>query len=86
MTEIRVTPGVEGYELRLRGDDSHVFRQLVGSLKGLIPAFARRYDSHGGCWRVKAEAVSDLEEWLDRAQRRYNVMVSYEPPEGDGPW
>ena len=80
MTEIRVSASEDGYELRLRGDDSEVFRQLVGGLKRQVPAFARRYDSNGRCWRVKAEAASDLEAWLGGARRRYNVDVVWEPP------
>lgn len=84
--EIRVSLGVDGYEVRLRGDDSEVFRQLVGALKRCVPAFARRYDPHAGCWRVRAEAASDLEAWLGAGPRRYAVTVSFEPPDVGGPW
>jgi hypothetical protein len=84
-TEIHVSPGEGGYELRLRGGDAEVFRQLVGAFKRRVPAFARRYDSNERCWRVKAEAVSDLEGWLNAARGRYNVEVVWEPPD-DGVW
>jgi hypothetical protein len=80
ITEIHISPSEDGYELRLRGDDSELFRQLVGGLKRQVPAFARRYDSNGRCWRVKAEAASDLEAWLEATRRRYNVDVVWEPP------
>ena len=80
ITEIHLSPSEDGYELRLHGDDSEVFRQLVGGLKRSVPAFARRYDANERCWRVKAEAASDLEGWLDAARRRYNVDVVWEPP------
>jgi hypothetical protein len=74
-----------GGELRLRGGDAELFRLLVVDLKRRVPAFARRYDSNERCWRVKAEAVSDLEGWLNAARGRYNVEVVWEPPD-DGVW
>ena len=80
ITEIHSSPSEDGYELRLRGDDSEVFRQLVGGLKRSVPAFARRYDSNERCWRVKAEAASDLEAWLEAARSRYHVDAVWEPP------
>ena len=87
MTEIRLSGSEDGFDVRLRGDDSEVFRQLVGALKRQVPAFARRYDPNERCWRVKVEAVADLEEWLGAARRRYNASVSFDPPDDvGGPW
>ena len=80
MTEIRVTPTGDGFELRLSGGDEGTFRHLVGGLKRQVPAFARRYDGNSRCWRVRAEAASDLEGWLRAAGRHPDVDVVWEPP------
>jgi hypothetical protein len=80
MSEIRVTPTEDGFELRLSGGDEATFRQLVGGLKRHVPAFARRYDGNSRCWRVSAEAATDLEAWLSAAGRHPDVDVIWEPP------
>ena len=80
MTEVRVTPTEAGFELRLSGGDEGTFRHLVAGLKRHVPAFARRYDGTSRCWRVRAEAASDLEAWLRAAGRHPEVEVIWEPP------
>lgn len=81
MTEISVTPDDGGFEVRFGSGDEAVFRFLVGSLKRQVPAFARRYDAAGRCWRVRGEAARDLEAWLRAAGRSPNVNVVWEPPD-----
>lgn len=80
MTEIRLTPTGDGFELRLSGGDEGIFRHLVAGLKRQIPPFARCYDGNSRCWRVRAEAASDLEGWLKAAGRHTDVDVVWEPP------
>ncbi len=84
MSTIEITASGSGYTLRLRSQDADVFRQLVATLKRHIPRFARRYDSTEGCWCIKAEATADFREWLDKAQRSYQVSVVWEPSNGGG--
>ncbi len=82
MSVIRITPSPAGYALRLNVTDPEVFKGLVGALKRNVPSFARRFDSFEKCWHVEFEATADLEEWLRVAERRYNVGVEWEGPDG----
>jgi len=82
MSVIRITPSPAGYALRLNVTDPEVFKGLVGALKRHVPSFARRFDSFEKCWHVEFEATADLEKWLRVAERRYNVGVEWEGPDG----
>ena len=81
MSVIRITPGPDGYALRLNVKDAEVFKGIVGALKRHVPSFARRFDSFEKCWRVEFEATADLEEWLREVERRYIVEVEWEGPD-----
>jgi len=65
-----------GFTIKVRSDDSDVFREAIESLKSYVEPSMRAWQPAAKCWRVDASAEFEMGEWLALCTAEFHAEVT----------